>query len=39
MFQDDAETLAALETQVDPAVLARIAAEMMRTSSRADLGN
>lgn len=39
MFQDDAETLATLETQVDPAVLSRIAAEMMRSTTKADLGN
>lgn len=39
MFEDDAETLAALETQVDPAVLSRIASEMMRSTPRADLGN
>ena len=39
MFDDDAETLAALETQVDPAVLSRIASEMMRSTPRADLGN
>lgn len=39
MFEDDAETLAALESQVDPAILSRIAAEMTRTTPRADLGN
>lgn len=39
MFEDDAETLAALETQVDPAILSRIATEMTRTTPRADLGN
>lgn len=39
MFEDDAETLAALETQVDPAILSRTAVEMMRATSRIDLRN
>lgn len=39
LFQNDAPTLAALENQVDPAVLARIAKRVLGLSEESDLGN
>lgn len=39
VFQNDAPTLAALENQVDPAILARIAKRILGLTDEADLGN
>lgn len=39
LFEDNAETLAAMENRVDPAVVARIAAAILATSAEGDLGN
>jgi len=39
LFQDDAPTLAALENEVDPKVVARLYAEIIGLTSEADLGN
>lgn len=39
IFEDDAETLAALEGNVDPAVVSRIACEILGLTPENDLGN
>lgn len=39
LFKNDAPTLATLESQVDPAVIARIAQRILGLSPEADLGN
>lgn len=39
VFEDNASTLAALESDVSPAVIARIAGAMLGTSGEEDLGN
>lgn len=39
LFTDDVEALAALENQVDPAVVARIALRILGVTPAADLGN
>jgi len=39
MFQNDAPTLAAMETAMDPAVIARIAEKVLGVSSETALGN
>jgi len=39
LFQDDAESLATLESKVDPKVVARVAQSILQTSEDSDLGN
>lgn len=39
VFKDDAPSLAALENQVDPAVVARIAQAVLGLTDESDLGN
>lgn len=39
IFKDDAPTLAALEGQVDPKVVARVAQVILQVSGETDLGN
>ncbi|AKU43255.1 tail assembly chaperone [Rhodobacter phage RcCronus] len=39
LFADDAPTLAAMEAEVDPAVVARAAQKVLNLTSETDLGN
>lgn len=39
LFKDDAPTLAAMEAEVDPAVVARAAQKILNLTSDVDLGN